>query len=642
MTRISSILNSWTQFLCGLTFLITLLSISNLGHSQVLDADNIVTVQLSDGMNLTLYGEVAAKGTTAKNYYFLPNSRMLNLTKRQNGTPEFLFMKYTSESKEGASGGILHFLMGWELTADQRTEAEEKIREILGDNSLVVKGAAVLEAPGADEAPSFRIISATLSSDQFTDKVLTSGNAPIMPGGKVAAASNLTPEGAQLLAATFENANSITDISVSLSFAYTVQMPAFKASASFNWSKFRHFVDEQTVKKSSSWWGYKSRTSDIRNQMNTLIENEVITYEFAERLPNDERLDMVREVIISQFLEKLTEPVDNSDESLKVFDEDALKPSGGTWYGWSNHESYRKWTQTDFQQKNTVINLNYSLPVQRTLDITSNVADWYDQVANNPDCISSVNLNDPFFQHRDIHMIIDLTAKDMFESEVNYVTVNVKKKRSDGHDFVDKVTIDQKFLSENGVRATLTYARGEDKNPDLYEYQAQWSMSGGNLYPKNPGWSKGKWEGVTLTPPIKPRHVEVEADIDDLKANEITRVTAQIRYRKFGREIEENIPVSPARGEPLVERDLYIDSNTKGYAYRLIFSHKRLGKMATRWESNILDDYMYAVIPPEWKSSTGNTLLDETTSEIIEAMDNGKTIIQKTEEILDQFSELFN
>jgi hypothetical protein len=185
----------------------------------------------------------------------------------------------------------------------------------------------------------------------------------------------------------------------------------------------------------------------------------------------------------------------------------------------------------------------------------------------------------------------------MFEQEVNYVTVNVLKKRATGNSFEDHVTIDSKFLTDKGINATVTYARGEDKNPDVYQYQAQWSLRGGMVYPKNPQWIRGRWEGVTLAPPVKPRTIEVEAGLEDLAANDITRVTVQIHYPQFGQETEENIAVSPVQNQALVSKKIFIDRDAKGYAYRLILNHKTEGKLVLPWSARVSDDYIYATIP---------------------------------------------
>ncbi len=205
------------------------------------------------------------------------------------------------------------------------------------------------------------------------------------------------------------------------------------------------------------------------------------------------------------------------------------------------------------EKKVETFTLDARLPVRWPFQIVGNLASWYNGVKDNPKCVASVNLNDPFFQHRDINFILDLDAKEMFDEAVNYVTVNVRKKRGRAATpFEDRVTIDAKYLKEKGITASVTYARGEDKNPEAYEYQAQWSLKGGNVFPANPRWEKGSWEGVTLAPPVVPRTVEVEGDLEAMKASDITRVTVQIHYPKFGKEVEENIHISPAKNEPIV------------------------------------------------------------------------------------------
>ena len=97
-------------------------------------------------------------------------------------------------------------------------------------------------------------------------------------------------------------------------------------------------------------------------------------------------------------------------------------------------------------------------------------------IRDSPKCVAAVNLNDPFFQYRDVHFVLDLEAKEMFDEAVNYVTVNVRKRRSTGAPFNSSVTINAQHLKDKGVTATVTYARGTDTNPDTYEYQAQWSL----------------------------------------------------------------------------------------------------------------------------------------------------------------------
>ena len=186
----------------------------------------------------------------------------------------------------------------------------------------------------------------------------------------------------------------------------------------------------------------------------------------------------------------------------------------------------------------------------------------------------------------------------------------------------------------------MTYSRGEDKDPDAYEYMTQWSLRGGNLYPAEGVWQKGQWEGVTLTPPIKPITLDFEADIDELKEAGFTRVILQVRYSKFGQEVEENIPISVAKNEANVTRSIFIDRNTKGYAYRMVFNHKDSGKLATEFSSKINDNYVYAVIPAEFKdkASPGFVKAVETAKSISQPGADGKVTAGK---VLDTFKDIF-
>ena len=84
---------------------------------------------------------------------------------------------------------------------------------------------------------SFQIISATMSDKGLATSVMTSGKAPLVPGGRAAAASRLAPEGAQLLAATFEKTRSITDLSVALNYTYQTLMPAARGRVVIDWSR---------------------------------------------------------------------------------------------------------------------------------------------------------------------------------------------------------------------------------------------------------------------------------------------------------------------------------------------------------------------------------------------------------------------
>jgi len=610
--------------------LIGMFAFSNQANAQVImDSQNRVDIQLESGDNIVLYGKAKTRDQSfSTEYYYLPAN--LGLSKKSNGIPEFLFAKYTTEEKAdagGVQGAILHALFKWGLTPEQQKEAEKNLRaqltklkasgnplykEISPENATI-NGAASLKSGGSK----FRVISATLQEEEQ----IVSSSAPVLPGSKVAIAAKMDKNEAQLLASTFEKGRSITDLSISIDYEYDVLFPAVDGEIVFNWSALDFSSDtydiDHGVKYKMIREKYKKKflgityATGIRTKR---VEDGISHTETSElfQLMQDMKVveinidqnvsDEVSTQITNQFMGLFMQAIaDANSSSANDKSEEPKEPKSPSTDVYAKEKEWtfnaNKITQK-IKVRREVYNLRLRVPITMPGNVTANLADFYDQVRDNKSCVYSVNLNDPFFQHRDILMVLDLDAADIFQDEVNYVTVDVRKRRSSGNDFQDQVTIDKKYVDENGVRAALTYARGEDKNPDLYEYKTQWSLRGGNIYPSNARWLRGEWEGITLEVPITPRKIEFEADLEQLKKLGIPRATLQVRYEKFGKEYEKNLHISVAKGEALVSSRIFTDKDVPGYMYRLILNHKEMGKMALDWQAKTInDDYVYATVP---------------------------------------------
>src|SRR5512132_1677020 len=281
------------RFITAAVVLAASLAASAPARAVVLDDENKIDVVLKDNTHVTLYGQATSSpGVKTANYYYMPVN--LHLSQRPDGTPEFLFLKFTTEKRAeqgGVNGGLMHFLMEWGLTPDQEKELGEAIKE--KNPKAVLMGAVPLEAETGDGG-SFQIISGTLSDDKMATKLVSSGRAPLVPGGKCAAASRLTAEGAQLLAASFDKARSITDLSIALNFGYTTLTPAARGTITFDWSKLETHFDslgaeykrKQTSTSKSggnffvfSWSSYKPEYSYSYDEMHKhydfLVESQV-------------------------------------------------------------------------------------------------------------------------------------------------------------------------------------------------------------------------------------------------------------------------------------------------------------------------------------------------------------------------------
>lgn len=594
-------------------------------HPASVEYDGRRELTLKDGTKVILLPTLDSTPTKPK-YYYLPTN--LHLSQNADGTPQFLFLKFVTEKSEaqgGVSGALLHFLMEFGLSAAQKDEAQTQLRkgssrtfqvwksptlqlrnQATGMQAAEIVGAAPVEAPGDAGAGSFQIISGTLSDKTLASSVITSGKAPVMPGEKIAAAARLSSTGAQLLAATFEKTSSITDVSISTDAVCYAMLPAVKGRVEFHASKISQDFESLKSQYSSYHKEVKhgpfgifgtdvtdSKTyKETQMQMQFMVDKGLVKFDWDARVEGElatKLFDAFTQIFMTTFTEKpagaLAAPQDESKDGIKA-------PAPGTFNSYDKRVFKSKSEMTD-----RVWTINARLPVAIPVRMTANLRDWYDNVRDNPKCVSSVNLNDPFFSHRDIKFIMDLDGKEIFDDTVNYVTVNVRKKRTSGRDFEDHITIDSKYLKDNGVAASVTYARGEDKTPDLYQYQSQWSLKGGNVFPPNPTWQQGSWEGVTLTPPVRPVNIEVEGDADDMKAKDVVRIVAQVHYMQFGKETESNAQVAPAKNS--TAQKIFLDRDQRNYAYRLIYYHKTAGRLVGPWVQNVNEDYIYTNIPDD-------------------------------------------
>src|SRR5688572_16771931 len=301
---------------------------------QPLDGNNKVGITLSDGTQVIAYGRANTASSSSYNkfsneYYYLPTN--LRLSKKDDGTPEFIFVKYTTEENAaagGVQGALMHFLMEWGLTPAQEQELQEKIAQKLGDLKSVnpmysevknpkVLGPATLKSDV--EGETFRIVSGTLTNEKFTPNMVTSGKAPLLPGSKMAVAAILEKNGAQLLAATFEKARSITDVSLNLRFQYEILTPAVDGSITVDWSQISHLYqefqreyvhkdkDDDTMPFSNSLKDDEITDTEKDSLMSYLITNKAVVIKLDQLKSDNPIAKEVTEAFMEYFLSSVAE-----------------------------------------------------------------------------------------------------------------------------------------------------------------------------------------------------------------------------------------------------------------------------------------------------------------------------------------------
>ncbi|MDD5475762.1 MAG: hypothetical protein PHU03_04510 [Syntrophales bacterium] len=592
-----------------------------------------IDIKLGDGTTVRCFPKATGdSAVTSNNYQYLPANPRVSI--HPDGTPKFSMVRFvTDKSVEegGTEGAILHFLVEYGLTEEQQKETQS----LLGQKVKGAKLTGAVPLEGGAEGNSFHVISATLTDEGFTSTLVTSGKAPVMEGQAVAVAARLDQYGAQLLAKSLEQPT--TDISVVFDLKYVVKLPSYDVRIVFDYEKYHELESEYTYARDKTttrkrYWNPKwynpfnistrkatTITEEEQKQMmDFLTETGTITFEEIDHIPDrDQEIvdSALRKMVLESFFDmqsRLGQPLEeeivgaDSDETDQETIEGRRAEAAKV-----NHYRY-----TVFQRKEITRKSKYSITLsgitsryeQHTM--TGNVGAWYEKYKDNPKVVTEVNLDDPFFQRREMRFVIDNEAYDIFKEMVNYATIQIRVPRKGERPFIDERTIDRKYLEENGQTATLTYARMGD-DAQTFEYATQWSLRGGYLYPSEPQWRKGDMMAVTLAAPVSPMVIEAEADLVELEEMGVARVSVELRYNRFGKSFvdQRGLSLSPGVGEPVVEHIIYHDADSEAVEYRLVYFHKKLGRIVDKKWQPVRGAYIYCA-PTELLINKVRELLD--------------------------------
>lgn len=296
---------------------------------QNLDFNSKTIVNLNDGSVITLYAQTEGSGATAKggkNFYYVPTQAMLSKNP-QTQVPEFLFLKYVTEEREdqgGVSGALMHFLMQLGYTKEQQAEMQAKLQS--KTPGAIVKGPVDLFT--AEDDNSFRITSATVNKEGgMTKSLVTSGKAPLQEGSKVAVATNLNKFGAQLMAVTFKENASITDLSCDFFYKYYVKVNGLKATIIVDYYKMSQLIKEDKVKAEY----FRSETKDEVQESQTwselhkvydkMVENNAIIINIDQGIPNATG-EKLTELFFQMFMDKFAKPAQDKPQAPPATDKE--------------------------------------------------------------------------------------------------------------------------------------------------------------------------------------------------------------------------------------------------------------------------------------------------------------------------------
>ncbi len=583
----------------------------------LIPVDLFAVVKYDEGRMMIDGIQLLQDNTNPLEYYYLP--QYPKLAKNEDGSFEFLCIKYVGENKE-SSGGLFHALIEYTLP--------DSLIKTIGNKLAQEKPGAIIVGPvplmqafndGQEGVGSFQVVSAILSKeggeDKFTRTVITSGHAPLTPGSKAVVASLLTPEGATLLWNSMQGATS--DVSVSIHAYYEAAVKSYNAVVQAEMSTiYEHFSRVYGVQQD-----YAKR--QLRKIVDDLKQDGTLTIDVFDRTSALGIKDNELDAVLSLVTDKLVELMFNAESGWSQEPEREVAVEPGQFKGRQNESwfsrtflgskdtkyytdnQYVMKKREDIRTKTFYMNLSQSTTVKVPVYSSGNLGGLFSTLDSR--YFRIVDMNDPAFQIRDLHFQIDGDYVDSFQDIINFVSVNFRKKYDADHDDQTKqIIINYQDVKSGNTIRSINYPRLGFTSSDWldYEYQIGWSIKGEDKTLKIPEgqdrWVRSNDPAISLRPPFDKRVLELDADRGLFRDAGV--VTAVIDFatvlagnvRKY-----RSISLKSGDAENSVSTAIYHDSGEE-IVYRVTWYNKNGRQYRT--ELQLLDsDYLYLVPPSEDK-----------------------------------------
>lgn len=522
-------------------------------------------------------------------FYYLP--QYPRLATKEDGTFEFLCMKYT-DSTGKASGGLFHALIEFTLPPDLLEDVQKDLAKQVPGARIAGPVQLLQSNDTTDGSGSFQVVSAVLSDREkggFTRSIVTSGKAPLTPGSKAAVAAALSPEGATLLWSSFQGNES--DVSIAIHAYYEAAVQAYSARVTADVSTvYTHFSQVMNQQKD-----YTRR--QMRDVVDDLERQQVLKVEVLDRTAGTGLQAKEMDALLNLVTGKLTELMfdHKTGWSKDPEREAAVEPRqllGRQERGWfsetfggaedTKYYTDDQWVlknRKDIQHNTFSLVLSKSSTVKVPVDTAGNLSGLYKVLTRGSNTnnlyFRVVNLADPAFEIRKILFYVDGEFIDGFDKIFNFVTVNFRKRYENGEAPVSKsITFDYKSVKDGRTVEEIAFpSLGlSDDAARSYEYQVRWSLRGGPtlmLPADGTNWIKSQDPAVSLTPPVQRHVLAVESDRQLYAARKVSSGVLEMAVVLAGQErLLELATLRASDGESIASPVFYHDPGTP-VAYRM-------------------------------------------------------------------------
>jgi hypothetical protein len=507
-------------------------------------------------------------------YLYLPTDAHLSLDENQK--PQFSFLRYVINKPKGGTnaitdadgGGIVSFLVQYDTPVSLVKNAQGILRERLKSEDIKIKGPLVFDKGR------YTLISSIIKSDTSKPerKILTTGEAPVLEGSRIALTFDLKPEASKLLLESFKMAT--PDVSLVFELGFSGLTDAYDAEMLVDWSE---------VKKSEA---FKASGSVYVVSADVELGFEKLKRDGAIKLKSngsDQQMEALVQTVYDKLLTLMFKPVKPetvpADQQGGLMDA-LLGPNGilgsQNTIGFGLNVGYQ---MKDLQSEG-ITNLYFKgrSTVNRTHFVTFNIGNLFKEYGQDEQYFKDIPMYDATFQQREVLVGVDGDVEKEFSKMVNSVTVILNKKHQDGKETLHSVIITKK--TQDSLKVTkkpllMTYGFQKDTNRVewlKYNYKTIWQFQGGGNFEMD--WKTESSAMINLFTPFNRKTIMLEGDAAAINAKNIRAISVQIEYPFFGQKKQQRVTLKTS--EPLTDKkfEITLPNNVEEVEYSITWFGK--------------------------------------------------------------------
>ncbi len=469
-------------------------------------------------------------------YLYLPSTA--ELATEHDSLPQFSYLRYvvnkpsggdgTRAVTEAGGGGILTFLVLYRTPEEQVAGAQKALRGRLDNKNIKLRGPVVFEKGR------YALVSSVLAGDSTTreTRLLTTGEAPVLEGSRLAFTFELNPEASKILLESFRMAT--PDVSLIFELGFSGLSDTYDATMDVDWAEV------QQSKAFSAGASMFFVSADVNVGFEKLRRDGAIKLTTSG---SNEQMEHLVQTVYDKLLTLMFTPV--KPETVPEQSKGGILSALGSLFGLKGTPNSRNLlgfgANVAYQLKDLRTegksHLTFKGRSARTLNhfITFNIGDLYQRYGSDRRYFRDVPLWDPAFQQRELFLGVDAEIEKEFNKLINSVTVIVEKKHGNGESTLQSLIVRRGTFANGQVNLSTVYGnRGDtDRTQWLtYRYRTIWQFQGGGTL--QTGWDTSAAAMINLYTPFTRRTITVDGDMARLQAAGVRAVAVEVDYPFFG------------------------------------------------------------------------------------------------------------